>query len=380
MISRATLFFEPLDVLQFRDHRPFDLGYHTTAESHFPMPSVFLGCVRTALLRLCDAQFGRGDFGLREEWMRRLLGSSTKQGTLALRGPLFARWAEDGKRAEPLFPAPRDIESIRVKKDGQDHRELSVLRPFAPSARRFQGRDGALIKDQVLWTEGDHEKKGKPDLLTVAGAQRYRDTNPGKIVLDVIHQVSSKCVYEHETRVGIVRDDTTLTAEDRMFYMTRPFRLAEGMGFAVDVELPGERENALISELDGMIVPLGGKAHRARIHHLDGPLIPDEMTTQQGEVNKIWLVTPLPLKPDFNAWPADITAAATDRGVPIGGFDMAARAPKPLRKALPAGTVLYVKKGAKAQDALATLAGGTWTDDRCAGYGVALLGKRTEST
>ena len=69
--------------------------------------------------------------------------------------------------------------------------------------------------------------------------------------------------------------------------------------------------------------------------------------------------------------------APSDRPVAVGGFDLARRAPKPLRRALPAGTVLTIR-GLSPGAALAALGGETWTHDRRAGYGVALAGHEME--
>lgn len=368
MTERITLFFEPLDVLQFRDHKPFDAGYNVDAESHFPLPSVFLGCVRTALLRLSGARFGGRDFGL-GGWKRELLGSPMDQGKLALRGPLWARLvAEDKRPVEPVFELPADVRST----DEGWH----VLRPYAPEARRLHGPEGTVITGDVAWTEA-HGKKTEAPLLTRAGAEGYSKAGAGRITFSEAHHVKKNELFKPETRVGITRSDVSLTADDRMFYVTRTFRVAAGAGFAVDVELPVGEASALIRKLDGMVVPLGGKAHRARIRIFEGPLIPEELTPEGDGAQKLWLVTPLPLDPKLERWPAGITCAASDRTIPIGGFDMANRAPKPLRRALPAGTVLWLRD-IKAGDALAGLAGDTWESDRRAGYGVALWVKGAE--
>src|SRR5262249_46922556 len=150
---------------------------------------------------------------------------------------------------------------------------------------------------------------------------------PGNLPVDLDTAdlaVASK-VYDHEERVGIVRSEATLTAEDRMFYTSRLFRLARGVGFAVDVEMPSEEANRLIEQLDGMVVPLGGKGHRARIRLLPGPLIADDLAADDTGAYKLWLLTPLPLREGFTGWPEGVTCAATERTVPIGGFDLAER-------------------------------------------------------
>lgn len=375
MTPRATLFFEPLDVLQFRDHRPFDAGYHVAAGSVFPMPSVFLGCLRTALLRDQDARFGEEDFGLTAPWARELLGTSRESGTLTLRGPLLARRTD--RDVEPLFPLPRDIAKVRASDDKQ---RVEILVSRRPSARRLHWPDTAPRGGDVLWSGDRVDKADLSLLLTRVGAAHYLAGSPGTPLdlEDRTRAIPTSEVYEREHRVGIVRDNERLTADDRMFYVTRPFRFAARAGFAVDVELPGGPADEAIRALDGCVVSLGGKAHGARIRCIDGPIIPDELAADRAPAagtRKLWLITPLVL--GVAEWPAGIACTASDRTVQVGGFDLARRAPKPLRQALPAGTVLTINDLAPA-DALAALGARDWENDRRAGYGVALAGNGTE--
>ncbi len=408
--SRATLFFEPLDVLHFRDHRPFDAGLHTHARNVFPMPSVFLGCVRTALLTREGAQFERDDFGLTAGWARDLLGSKSAPGSLSLRGPFLARLqakAPDGPAdVEGFLPLPLDLRS--PEKNGPDLEIQRALRTFRvdlpeqmvdaqgrpervrTSVRRYHGAQARPLCGPVPWgseprpaekpRENCKPRKAPPmsELLSLAGAAEYLEGS----VPAPEHRCASSCLYQGEPRVGIVRSNEHLTADDHLLYATEPFRFAERAGLAVEVELPADRESgAALADLHHAIVPLGGKGHRARIHYLPGgrlPPAPAELPTSY----KLWLVTPLVLSPELTAWSDEITCAAGGRTVPVGGFDLAKRAPKPLRQALPAGTVLRVQGGLPPDDALQRLAGAgdpssnsQWTHDRRAGFGVTLVAK-----
>jgi CRISPR-associated protein Cmr3 len=378
--SRLTLFFEPLDVLQFRDHRPFDAGYNVLAESTFPMPSVFLGCVRTALFRRAGANFHELDFGTKlAPWARELLGGAQASGTLSLRGPLLAQWKDDA--VEPLFPAPRDL--VKGKDKGKDER--GMLAPWSPSApdgddlapQRLHWTGQALerIERALPWFADDVEKGGGDLLLRPEGARRTLNAVSGAVTFAPGETLEKGAVLKVETRVGIARDPDTLTASDRMFYITQPFRLAPGYGFAVDAEAPSREGEDALRALHGTVVPLGGKAHRTRVRVVDGPLLPVDLTVEgpDSPANaKVWLVTPLVLADTLTAWPEGVRSWVTDRAVPVGGFNLAQRAPKPLRRALPAGTVLHVA-GIAVVEALARLAGPGWEADRRAGYGAALV-------
>lgn len=419
---RKTLFFEPLDVLQFRDHRPFDAGFHVLSRSTFPMPSVFLGCVRTALLRAHGADFRskEPDFGVKAQWARELLGTRDAPGTLGLRGPLLARVARDERdreTVEPLFPAPRDVAWLPPRParptdgaaptdgpapadgpprptGGAAPRRCRLLRAWdlgalaseglAPRRLRWTGKRLTAVEDALPWTSEPPEKEADDVLFTRHGAERYLAATPEQqLELSVedardraaADLVPASRVYQLETRVGIAREPGTLAVRDRMFYVLRPFRLARDTGFAVDVEAPGPEAERALDALDGAIVPLGGKAHRARIRLFPGPLLPPALALEGDEPRapgeKVWLLTPLPLRDDGVAWPPGVTCLGTGRAALVGGFDLARRAPKPLRRALPAGTVLAVR-GLGAAQALAALGGERFEEDRRAGYGAAL--------
>ena len=92
MSSVWTLLFEPLDVLHFREPRPWDAGSHVLARSSCPSPGSFRGALRSALFTRLDADFGSRDayFGIEAKWARQILGGKTEWGSLAIRGPFLA--------------------------------------------------------------------------------------------------------------------------------------------------------------------------------------------------------------------------------------------------------------------------------------------------
>lgn len=372
----ATLFFEPLDVLHFRDHRPFDAGLHTHARGVFPMPSVLLGCLRTALLTRAGARFDSNDFGLQEPWACTLLGKKTEPGTLTLRGPFLAKRGSSGA-IEAFLPRPDELRPGRQQLPMQ----------LEPRARRYHGAKATPVTGRVPWSPREapenggakYEPKAKIDsalYLHVDHARQYLEGRApeGGTPACFVRECE---FFVREPRVGIVRDEQRLTADDHLLYSTEPFRFAERTGLAVEVELPqDEQARAALAALHHAIVPLGGKGHRARVHYIAQPLLP-QAPSEPPPSYKLWLVTPLILGP--GTWPAEVTCVASERPVPVGGFDLAKRAPKPLRHALPAGTVLRVSN-LSPERALERLAGAEatpshWLHDQRAGFGVALVAK-----
>jgi CRISPR-associated protein Cmr3 len=370
MNDHVTLLFEPLDVLLLRDHRPFEMGQNVLARSTFPQPSVLRGALRTALMRHAGADFARGDehFGVTAQWAQDLLGGRTRPGSLTLRGPLLARQTDRG--IEPLFRKPGDL--VKTDRGWQIQKPVD-LTSLGTQRWQRQGKGMKTAGASLPWTEAEPQKHTGQLYLTRAGAAAYLEGDPKQLEVIADHQAPAT-----EDRIGICRDFDTRTAAEGMFYVKRCFRLAQGYGFAVEADLAASTVNGWRDELEGalralggMIVPLGGKAHRASIHVFDAALFDLETPAGNGRT-KLWLQTPAPA-----GWPGmseDLVTMATTRPALVGGFDLARGQPRPLRRALPAGTVLYldVEEPEKARDQLAE----TQTeDDRRAGYGVALAGR-----
>lgn len=375
MIERLTLLFEPLDVLQFRDYRPFDAGFNFFGQSRFPLPAVFLGCLRTALFRASGAHFGSPDehFDVKQPWARALLGGRSRAGELRLRGPLLARLGA-GSRPEPLFPAPHDLVEVEGAYRVLQPLELNALSAdLAPARFHWTGREVEPASRPLAWTPGRAEKPGEGFLLLRPEAARtYAQAGSAPIAFRDEDLVSSRSVILHEDRLGIARDPESLTADEHMLYLRRPFRLAAGTGFAVDAEIPAEHAadaRSALQGLDGAVVPLGGKGHRARVRVFEGSLLPEDLDAE-GPASpraKLWLLTPAVL-PD--AWPSAVVGLVADRAVAVGGYDLARHAPRALRRALPAGAVVHVDGLTRAQAAQAVCPS---EDDLRAGYGTALL-------
>jgi CRISPR/Cas system CMR-associated protein Cmr3 (group 5 of RAMP superfamily) len=412
MADRLTLFFEPLDVLLFRDYRPFDAGLAVLGQSRLPLPTVFLGCVRGALFRQLGADFDNRDahYGIREGWERTLLGSRTMRGTLGLRGPLLA--FRDGDGVHPLFEPPRDLavihdggaqrEHILTCCIGQRMSRRGLDETSRPLALRLGAGRAEPASDTLPWWTNE-PKKDRPGLLTVAGARRYLNGSDGAslellryraggapldpAMLRQIHTVDQNAIIDAENRFGITQAPETRVAEEHMFYLARPYRLAPGAGFAVEVDLaascaatagqegfPVDGVKQLLKQLDGQAVPLGGRGHRAQVHVHEGAiegLAPD--LEQAPGAKKIWLLTPAIVNENVSkqgAWPGGMVGCVAERTMAVGGFDMAQGAPRALQRALPAGSVLYLDKGTPAR-ILEEI--GNTEEHRRAGFGLALV-------
>lgn len=339
-MTRWTIFFEPLDVLVVRDHRPFDAGHHFHAGSRFPLPSLVYGALRAALLLRAGADFRARDehFGLSPGLPALgLAGSRSGPGSLTIAGPLLARWR--GGQVEPLFPWPRDL----VITAGQ----VSRLRPAATgdAVLCLRGdRRGAVVKytgDLPLGSGAG--KPEKPPVLTLEGARRYAR---GAVGADFV--AAGTCpegsVYALEPRTGIAREPKTGTAAESMIYGVEAWRFAAGCGLAVEVEVPDREAEGEIAGLDGTPVQVGGKGHRVVLRVLRRPLLAGlEDAPTRGPVGA-WFLSPGLLDP--GALAGLQVRCGVGESVLLGGFDLSRGRPRALAPALARGTVLMGREAA----------------------------------
>ncbi len=367
--QRWTLFFEPMDVLLFRDTRPLDPGVSIVAHSVWPGPSVFYGCIRAALLRHCGAtgtpfQTENNEFRLTNhvDEARRILGGPNRLGTLTLRGPLLAKFGAE-KDVAAHFPIPRDIVFSKLNEDEIKRRKLdpenerNPLRLTTLRLLEFGETDDAPkrlrhgapepIRESLLFSEKEPEKSPPRRFLTEPGMRRYLRNELADEFAYGKDFILAGDAYREEPRVGIARSPDTHATQEGMYYVTRPYRFAPGYGFAVDVVVDDEATKKLIDALHGQAVPLGGKGHQARVlvSKGDKPLLASdfEVPASGAERVKRVFVTPLPLPLPEKT---QVACMVTDRAVQVGGFDLAKRAPKPLKRALPIGTVVWTSGAA----------------------------------
>ncbi|NUN14384.1 MAG: type III-B CRISPR module-associated protein Cmr3 [Myxococcales bacterium] len=358
------VFFEPLDVLLFRDHRPFDAGLQFRARTRLPFPTTFVGCLRTALFRLLGADFslrGKGDyFGVTEDWARPFLGGAHEPPKFEFHGPLLARRSARGasSAAGPLelfFPPPADLRAPR----GNPSRILRLDFEAPPSGGENAGEIGRYRWNGVAMEPVNPTRKSpwlhqetsaKTELLdgflTYRGAEWWR-TGGDTAGWQTDFLKSRRELFQVEERTGIARDDT-LTVMEGMFYVAQMLRFAEGTGFAGAIKTETHEQTQLVKRLNGRVAPLGGKNRRAKISVLEGSaeLLPREwfIPPHGNQTHRVWLLTPAMGTVDAAALSAGYRClgAVTERAIAAGGFDYAHGAPKPLWPIVGAGSILHV--------------------------------------
>lgn len=390
------------DVLFFRDGRPSTQGSDHYLRSLFPPhPSTVYGALRTR--RLLDAAVPLDRLAA-ETW-EGLLGPLVEElgpwggfGSLALRGPWLVR--SSAGREEVLLPAPADLEVLTRESGraaeryaGPPPRQVTRvfrLLPVEPGGARWSHPLALLAPHERtgdgwrLWEAppADEPRSATGWLLSASGFRAWRE---GGVPAPEDFVAPSE-LWLDEVRVGIGLSAADRTAEDRMLYTFGNIRLLQGVGIGFEVQGTG-----LVAEGH---VRLGGDGRTARL--AAGPELPLAPSPDLGGASRFRVVLGTPTlstaggyPPGFGADalagalepPCRLVAAAVPEFRLAGGWDVAKKWSKPLRRLLPAGSVFVfasLEPGAAAV-AAARLDGAPLADFPGAelgrqGFGLALVG------
>jgi CRISPR-associated protein Cmr3 len=385
------LFLEPLDVVLFRDSKPFTAGESFWARSAFPpSPLPFMGALRAKLLveRGVDPEvYRRAVTGRSGELLGLIdqIGGPHDYGRLRLTGPFLAQ--KMGSGLVPYFPAPLDLRVLEGEPAG-------FLRP-RPFPWPLTWNPPTLTP---LWTtEAGDEAKGK--MMDARNLKTYLEGGPGM-------PTDSRELWEGEIRVGIELSGRR-TAEEGKLYTLEFIRLnsrpTAPLGFLLKV-----------TGLEGLALPergllaLGGESRGAGYE-----VVPEEALAEdfrdliRGEALKerlegqrrfkLYLATPGLFR---RGWVPDclqeqngqyvgqidslrirLVAAAVSKAVAVGGWDLVHNRPRLLRRAVPAGSVYFLEVDGPLGEAdvqrlldafhFQSLSS---AEDGQAGFGLALLG------
>lgn len=302
------------DTLFFRDGRPFSMGEDTYAQGIFPPPpSVLYGALRTAFIAA----------NLASEKLEKLISQSESLHIHCL----FLK-ASDNKIYAPI---PNDLFVPKETDEG-----IFPSLEDAPTA-------SSLRTPKMLL----HSQNEKPDsqtrLISIENLTQYLhygDTEPN------ITSVPLKEFIEKETKLGIARNNSTRTSEEGQLYRMEMVRPAKYDGTALSFWIAYSG----ITPLTETWLRMGGDKKATHLiatgeveRVIDQPVFANDETCF-----KIYLATPALFE---NGWYPKIIdnkeltllAASIGKPLPLGGFDMKERRPKPMLKAVPAGSVYYVK-------------------------------------
>jgi CRISPR-associated protein Cmr3 len=352
MSTTIGLTLEPLDVLFFRDGRPF--GAATRGRSDLPQPQTLAGAIWTALLDAHRCDFPTLAAALQQghslaaahgkarcpEWIAKL----------RVRGPWLARTgAEDssgGRRFEVLVPVPAVLH--RVKAEAEDGAGLLPrLRPL-PAGRLPGWHETGNDEQQELrplWLTRREATEPLTGFLTPRGLRRFLadEDVPGTEVL----APDELFAFDHRTGIGIEPDrlsaQTGIIYEASFLALKRDLKQRQEVLLYAEVVLP---EDSGAGALVGLqTIPFGGEGRRVRVERVAPWPWHQYERLPRGDQRPLVLLT----TPGFFAgrWKphrlnASLVAAAVPGALAVSGWDLARGGPKPNRFAAQAGSTYFL--------------------------------------
>lgn len=345
-MNRIGLCLEPLDVLFFRDGRPF--GAATKVTSVLPTPQVLAGAVRTALLEKygCDfAQLAKSTKD-RKPFAEGLAAQGENLRWIAgvkFRGPWLYRFPDPAKKIERdvFLPAPA---TVHTRKKGE--RVEGRPNVFLPRVLK-ESLPGWKEPLRPLWlSPTDPDPQKGPVTVTTEPASGFIDRAGLGAFLSgrapdekSLHKFGAFYEFDNRTGIGISLDGTS-TAGDGEIYGIRFLSLKHGIGFYAEIDLP---DGAPADAFAGIhALAFGGEGKRVAVRTVEKFAFP-EPKCEGKQQRFLLLTTPAVANADGRPYlPAGCVAAAVNAPVAISGWDMAKNGPKPTRFASPAGSVYFL--------------------------------------
>lgn len=351
---RVGLLLEPLDLLFFRDGRPF--GASLRGESlTAALPQTLAGAIWTAILQSYQCDFhqlvrrvGFGGEPFQEAFAA--MGLPDWIADVQTHGPWLARVpikTPSGVAPELLFPAPSSLHSPKKENDS---RYLIRLAPLSPM-ETLPGWDlTRTIREpslRPLWHRASAATEPAQGFLTTEGMKMFLAGE--EVPDDTCVKAESLFGFDHRTGIGIAPG--TMTAEESLIYTasflalrTEPAKNRQVVLYC-EVVLP---EAAPGSALDSIrTIALGGEGRRVAVHRLREPVDFATLNVRPSPARPnslVVLTTPCPFHARWKpaALSERVVSASVAGAVPVSGWDLARGGPKPSRFAVPAGSVFFV--------------------------------------
>lgn len=325
-MAKQTLHIEAIDTLFFRDGKPFSMGDEVWADAIFPpLPSVIYGALRSALM------FQKGYSA--EETI-----NNTKNFKIH---NIYLLAGNEASEYSPVFPFPYDL--IKYKRQSP---LFLALTNDTLSSSSFEKIFQAPKKDKA---EDVHGK-------SFLERQYFRNYLRGKE--DNIQDTSLSTYLIPEPKIGIGRDNFTRTtsgdAEGKMYRVgmqrlamidQKQFKNLHSLKIAVEFE-------EINLDNDGLI-RLGGENKIVKYTTQSNEDINISFDNIHSNIIRVYFATPavfengwcpqIFLQTDFEGVSFNLLTCAVGKPIYAGGFDMKAQTPKYMFKAIPAGSVYYLK-------------------------------------
>jgi CRISPR-associated protein Cmr3 len=333
---------QPLDVLFFRDGRPFTDSERSV--SSLPLPQSLAGTIRTALLRIAGCNFGR----LKQEveggksFDKAVEESCSREqhwiGQLAVRGPWLARRGNETDSFDVFVPVPASLHQEKHWQSRRLHRLTPLPTGQLPGWNPPQDQQGL----RALWIKHPSPTEPAAGYLTLKGLGRFL----GDEVVTSEDIFVPDELFGLDYRTGIVISPDRLVAEESQIFGRGFLALKKNVFLYAEVEAPSDAPvEALLDQVKSLT--LGGEGRHATLNRLPSPFTwPDSNLPKENKKPLIVLTTPCPFqagwKPRLIA--DHIVAAAVPGSLAFSGWDLARGGPKPTRFAVPAGSVYFLNQ------------------------------------
>lgn len=343
MTTTIGLRLEPLDVLFFRDGRPFGAAMH--GRSELPLPQTLAGAVCTALLDACGCDFLQLTQRMREGGIALADAIETAGGppwiaSLHVRGPWLAKYETTAATFEVLLPVPAALHA--EKSGGRNQSDfLQLLRPLPPD--RLPGWQPPESAPGLwpLWLRHPVPTQPASGFLNPAGLQAFL----GGIPVQADQVLAADELFALDRRTGIGINPERLSAEQGMIYGASFLALKPEVVLYAEVELPDDVSRSTFRNIDTLA--FGGEGRRVRVHVLDQPYRwPESAPAGDRQKPLVLLITPGLFDGRWKPQRLDgaLIAAAIPGALAVSGWDLARGGPKPNRFAVQAGSTYFLNQ------------------------------------
>ncbi|MCS7078855.1 MAG: type III-B CRISPR module-associated protein Cmr3 [Chloracidobacterium sp.] len=330
---------EPLDVLFFRDGRPFGSERNL---SGWPTPQTFAGAIRTALLEAAGCNFARLAQAIQtgKSFAEAVEASCPTAfhwiGRVMARGVWPARVTPNGQ-PDVLTPAPS---VLHVEKNQPT--KLHRLQPLPPSQLPGWQPPPDDSKWRPLWLKNLAPTEPVEGYLTQNGLATF--LAGGVPNSDEI--VSPSALFALDYRTGVTISPDSLTVEASQIFSCGFLALKPGVTLYGEVDVPDDVRHDAEKLIDALkLMAFGGEGRRvvvARLAH-SCPW-PQRSPSRDKERPLTLLITPCPFASRWkpHALTGRVIAAAVPGATAFSGWDLARGGPKPTRFAAAAGSVYFL--------------------------------------
>lgn len=316
---------KPSDTLYFRGTRPFTKGEDNFSDFIFPpYPSTFYGLIKTNIL----FNFGSiEEFKANKHKYQKLL----TEDSIEIRGPFIK------DKYFFYFPVPKDL----VEVNGDRKAVLKVIKPSL-----FIKEDNF---ENIFYWNGVGIVEDESGFINSTYLEKYLNNSNCDFSIE-------KDIYETEYKVGIKRNYSTLTSEDHNLYSIPMIRMKEDLEFLLEINNVDENIIEFFSTStfggEGKVVFLRKEAD-VKFENIIDINAQTKNKINEDKKFKIYLATPaifekgwLPkwidennMEGKFEGIRLKLVSCSIGKYIRIGGWDMAKNEPKPVKKAVPAGSV-----------------------------------------